>query len=455
MAAKQEFSRELKSRHVQLIALGGTIGTGLFLGAGKSIHLAGPSIVLAYLITGTICFLLMRAMGELLLSDLKKNSFIDFIRTYLGESIGFVTGWTYWICWITIAMADVTATGLYVRYWFPNVPQWLPGLIVVAILLVLNLITVGLFGETEFWFALIKIVAIIALILIGILLVIIGFKTPLGKASLGNLLNYGGLFPKGLKGFLLSFQMVTFGFIGIELIGVTASEAENPTKVIPKAINEIPTRVIIFYVGSLLALMSIYPWKNISATQSPFVQVFENIGITAAAGIINFVVLTAAASACNSSLFSTGRMLFSLNYKNNNRFAKWLSKLSRRQVPANGLVFSAVVITIAVLANFVIPNAALFSFISSVATTCFLFIWGMIIIAHLKYRKQQQKSKNEIQQNKFKMPLFPWGDYIVLIFLVFVAGVMCLDKTTLAALIASIVWLVFLFLTKIITRRID
>ncbi|KRM95574.1 APC family amino acid-polyamine-organocation transporter [Liquorilactobacillus aquaticus DSM 21051] len=454
MAAKQEFSRELKSRHVQLIALGGTIGTGLFLGAGKSIHLAGPSIVLAYLITGTICFLLMRAMGELLLSDLKKNSFIDFIRTYMGENIGFVTGWTYWICWITIAMADVTATGLYVRYWFPNVPQWLPGLIVVAILLVLNLITVGLFGETEFWFALIKIVAIVALIFVGILLVIIGFKTPLGEASLGNLFNYGGIFPKGLKGFLLSFQMVTFGFIGIELIGVTASEAENPTKVIPKAINEIPTRVIIFYVGSLLALMSIYPWKNISATQSPFVQVFENIGITAAAGIINFVVLTAAASACNSSLFSTGRMLFSLNYKNKNHFAKWLSKLSRRQVPANGIIFSAIVITLAVLANFVIPNAALFSFISSVATTCFLFIWGMIIIAHLKFRKQQQKIQNEIRQSKFRMPFFPWGDYLVLGFLFFVAGVMCLDKTTLAALIASIVWLGFLFLIKFVARRI-
>lgn len=454
MAAKQEFSRELKSRHVQLIALGGTIGTGLFLGAGKSIHLAGPSIVLAYLITGTICFLLMRAMGELLLSDLKKNSFIDFIRTYMGENIGFVTGWTYWICWITIAMADVTATGLYVRYWFPNVPQWLPGLIVVAILLVLNLITVGLFGETEFWFALIKIVAIVALIFVGILLVIIGFKTPLGEASLGNLFNYGGIFPKGLKGFLLSFQMVTFGFIGIELIGVTASEAENPIKVIPKAINEIPTRVIIFYVGSLLALMSIYPWKNISATQSPFVQVFENIGITAAAGIINFVVLTAAASACNSSLFSTGRMLFSLNYKNKNHFAKWLSKLSRRQVPANGIIFSAIVITLAVLANFVIPNAALFSFISSVATTCFLFIWGMIIIAHLKFRKQQQKIQNEIRQSKFRMPFFPWGDYLVLGFLFFVAGVMCLDKTTLAALIASIVWLGFLFLIKFVARRI-
>ncbi|MDO4455889.1 MAG: amino acid permease, partial [Ligilactobacillus agilis] len=247
--AQEEYARKLKSRHIQLIALGGTIGTGLFLGSGKSIHLAGPSIVLAYLLTGGICFLLMRAMGELLLSDLKTHSFIDFIAKYLGKEVGFVAGWTYWICWITIAMADVTATGMYIQYWFPDIPRWLPGLIAIAILLGLNLITVGLFGETEFWFALVKILAIVALIMAGIVMVIVGFKTPLGHASLGNLVNYGGFFPKGIKGFLMSFQMVTFGFIGIEMIGVTASEAENPTKVIPKAINEIPTRIIIFYVG--------------------------------------------------------------------------------------------------------------------------------------------------------------------------------------------------------------
>ena len=168
------YARNLKSRHIQLIALGGTIGTGLFLGSGKSIHLAGPSIVLAYCITGLICFFLMRAMGELLLSDLNTHSFIDFITKYLGEKIGFIAGWTYWICWITIAMADVTATGLYIEYWFPNIPQWVPGLVAVVVLLSLNLVTVGLFGETEFWFSLIKIIAIIALIVSGIAMVIVG-----------------------------------------------------------------------------------------------------------------------------------------------------------------------------------------------------------------------------------------------------------------------------------------
>lgn len=440
MAEKQEYSRSLKSRHVQLIALGGTIGTGLFLGSGRSIHLAGPSIVLAYLITGIICFLLMRAMGELLLSDLNTHSFIDFIAKYLGKDVGEIAGWTYWVCWITIAMADVTASGMYIQYWFPHVPQWLPGLILIAVLLLINLITVGLFGETEFWFALIKIVAIVALIITGIVLVLVNYKTPVGHASLANLFN-GGFFPKGIRGFVMSFQMVTFGFIGIEMVGVTASEAEDPSHVIPKAIDEIPTRIILFYVGSLLALMCIYPWKYITVNESPFVQVFENIGITMAAGIINFVVLTAAASATNSSLFTTGRMMFTLNYGRKSKFSRKMSTLSHTQVPANGLIFSAIVIAVSVIANFIVPNTSLFTFISSVATTCFLFIWGAIILAHLKYKKTEEAKKD----SKFKMPFFPYSDYLVLIFLVFVGVVMCLEKTTLTALIAAVIWFLILY----------
>ncbi|KRL03985.1 amino acid permease [Liquorilactobacillus oeni] len=443
MSTENKFSRSLKSRHVQLIALGGTIGTGLFLGAGKTIHLAGPSIVFAYLFTGIICFLLMRALGELLLSDLDSHSFIDFITKYLGKEAGFVTGWTYWACWITIAMADVTASGLYFKYWFPNVPQWLPGFIILLILLIMNLITVGLFGEAEFWFALIKIVAICLLIIAGLVMVVFGFQTPVGYAGFHNLFSDGGIFPTGLRGFLSSFQMVTFGFIGIELIGVTASETENPKHVIPKAINEIPIRVILFYVGSLIALMCIYPWNKIAEDQSPFVQVFQNIGIPAAAGIINFVVLTAAASACNSSLFSTGRMLFSLNYRNKSKFALKMSTLSRRQVPANGLIFSSIVIGIAVLANFIFSNTALFTFISSVATTCFLFIWGMIILAHLQYRRS-----NTEKSFQFKVPFYPWSDYLVLAFLFFVAGSMFLNTTSLWALGVAVLWLLFLWVGR-------
>ncbi|MDT6980918.1 amino acid permease [Levilactobacillus zymae] len=445
----QSFSRELKSRHVQLIALGGTIGTGLFLGSGQGIHLAGSSIVLAYLITGVMCFLLMRALGELLLSDLNVHSYIDFIQRYLGDNMSFVAGWTYWICWITIAMAEITAAGQYMQYWFPHLPQWVTGVFLLGILLLLNSVTVKAFGETEFWFAIIKIVAIVALIVAGIYMVAVRFATPVGHASVANLAQ-GGFFANGWKGFFLSFQMVLFSFVGIEMVGMTASETANPKKILPKAINEIPMRIILFYVGSLLALMCIYPWQAISATSSPFVQVFKNAGIQAAASVINFVVLTAAASACNSSLFTTGRMLFSLTYRGKSRFAKHMGTLSKAQVPVHALRFSTVIIAISVFLNLIIPGHV-FAFVASVATTCFLFIWGAIVVAHIKYRRQLQA--NHEPTHGFKMPLFPASDYMILIFLGMVGVVLLFRTDTLIALIGSAIWLVALSLGKKLRDR--
>lgn len=425
-------ARHLKSRHVQLIALGGTIGTGLFLGAGKAIYLAGPAIIWAYLLTGVMCFLLMRALGELLLSDLSALSFVEFITRYLGQRLGTVAGWIYWLCWITIAMTEITAIGVYMRFWFPALPQWLPGLLFLVLLLGLNLFTVGAFGEVEFWFALIKIIAILALIGTGIFMLSVHFKTSSGHATLTNLM-IGGLFPTGIKGFILSFQMVVFSFVGIEMVGLTAAETQQPDRVLPKAINDIPLRIILFYVGALTVMMAIYPWHQLSTAQSPFVQVFENIGIRAAAGIVNFVVLTAAASACNSALYSTGRMLFSLMSSAEHPHMRWLSRLSKNHVPVFALLFSTLVIASAVLLNLWLPDIV-FTFISSVATTCFLFIWALIILAHLKYKKTPAA-----RTTHFATPLFPWGDYFVLAFLGFATLVLCLNQATFYALMIAVV----------------
>lgn len=447
--ATEQLSRGLKSRHVQLIAIGGTIGTGLFLGAGQSIHLAGPAILIAYLVTGLVCFLLMRALGELLLSDLHTHSYIDFIKQYLGDKTGFVAGWTYWVCWITIAMAEITAACEYMQFWWPKLPQWLPGLIILILLLGLNSINVSAFGETEFWFAIIKIAAILALIAVGIGMVLFSVKTPVGHASLTNLVSYGGFMPHGIKGLVLSFQMVLFSFIGIEMVGMTASETADPKTVIPKAINDIPVRIILFYVGSLFFLMCMYPWQYFSAAHSPFVQVFTNLGIRSAAAIINFVVLTAAASSCNSALFSTGRMLFSLTYDGKSKFAKRMGTLSTRQVPRNALWFSTLVIGLSVILNLLMPGKV-FSLIASVSTTCFIFIWGAIVVAHIKYRRQAGSQAKV----KFRMPLFPLSDYFILVFLAFIAVVLCLKFETLIALLVSAVWVVGLYIVKIVSDRI-
>ncbi|MEH7097667.1 amino acid permease [Neobacillus vireti] len=435
---EQKLERGLKNRHVQLIAIGGAIGTGLFLGAGKSIHLAGPSILFAYMITGAICFLIMRALGELLLSNLNYHSFVDFVRDYLGNMAAFITGWTYWFCWISIAMADLTAVGLYTQYWFPNVPQWMPGLIALVILLIMNLTTVKLFGEMEFWFALIKVIAIIALIVVGIFMILKGFSTNSGPSGFTNLWKHGGMFPNGINGFVLSFQMVVFAFVGIELVGLTAGETKDPEKVIPKAINNIPIRVFLFYLGALVVIMSIYPWNAINPAKSPFVQVFVAVGIAAAAGIVNFVVLTSAASACNSAVFSTSRMVYSLAKDKNapDSFAK----LTSRKVPSNALFFSTVVILIAVILNYVMPEGV-FTLITSISTVCFIFIWGITVISHLKYRKTRP---DLARVNQFKLPLYPFSNYLILAFLAFVLVVLALAEDTRIALFVTPVWFILL-----------
>ncbi|ENZ5544610.1 amino acid permease [Enterococcus hirae] len=436
---QQELQRGLKNRHVQLISIGGAIGTGLFLGAGKTIQLAGPSILLAYLITGCVCFFIMRALGELLLSNTNNHSFLDFVAEYLGKKVAFVTGWTYWFCWVTIAMADLTAIGMYVRYWVPGVPQWLPELIALILLLGLNMVAVSLFGELEFWFALIKVVSIIAFIIVGIYMILTHYKTSAGPASITNLWSHGGFFPTGTKGFILSFQMVTFAFTGIELVGLVAGETKNPEKVLPEAINNIPIRIILFYLGSLFVIMSIYPWNSLDANNSPFVEVFSEIGITVAASLINLVVLSAAASACNSAIYSTGRMLRSLSQEGS--APKKFRQLTSHRVPGNALVFSTIVIFISVLLNYVMPSEV-FTLVSSIATTCFLFIWGILVYTHLKYRKSMLGKK----EHTFKMPFYPYSNFLVFAYMIFICLVLFLGKDTRIALLLTPVWFIGLLI---------
>ena len=445
---EQTLNRGLKNRHVQLIAIGGAIGTGLFLGSGHSIALTGPAILFAYIITGIICFLMMRALGELLLSNTEYHTFIEFVQVYMGEKTAFVTGWTYWFCWISVAMADITAVGIYVKYWFPSIEAWIPSLITLIILLLMNLLTVKLFGELEFWFACIKVIAIIALIVLGLYFILTGQPTSVGVASFSNLWSHGGWFPKGMDGFIQSFQMVVFAFAGIELVGLTAGETENPQKVIPKSINSIPVRIILFYVGALGVIMSIFPWDSVNPDRSPFVEVFLAVGIVGAASMVNFVVLTSAASACNSGVFSTSRLLYSLAKRNH--APGILEILTSKQVPANALFLSVLVICLVVALQYVVAEGV-FVIISSVATFCFLYIWGIITICHMKFiRKRPDLAAKSI----FKMPLFPFLNYLVLAFFAFVIVTLAFNPATRVALFVTPVWFIMLLLIYQLKKEI-
>ncbi len=447
---EHHLQRNLTNRHIQLIAIGGAIGTGLFMGSGKTISLAGPSIIFVYMIIGFMLFFVMRAMGELLLSNLNYKSFIDFSADLLGPWAGYFTGWTYWFCWIVTGIADVIAIAGYSQFWFPELPQWVPAIMCVGVLLSLNLITVKLFGEIEFWFAMIKIVAIVGLIGTGLYMMTSGFQSPNGDtASLANLWNDGGMFPHGLMGFFAGFQIAVFAFVGIELVGTTAAEAKDPERTLPRAINSIPLRIIMFYVFALIAIMAVTPWRDVVPNKSPFVELFILAGLPAAAAVINFVVLTSAASSANSGVFSTSRMLFGLAQEGD--APKAFEKLSNRDVPANGLYFSCTCLLLGAALMYLIPDLMeAFTLVTTVSAVLFMFVWSLILLSWLTYRKQRAALH---AASKYKMPGGRFMCWACLVFFAFILVLLSFETDTRQALMVTPVWFLILTVTYQFVRR--
>lgn len=435
------YKRTLSNAHIQLIALGGTIGTGLFLGVGDSIHKAGPSVILTYIIVGIFLFLLMRALGELIMSDLNKHTYIDFIEQYLGKNIGFITGYLYWFSWITLGMAETTALGIYFKYWFPTLKPWIPGIITIVALLIINLISARVFGNLEFSFAIIKIITIVAFVLLILYLLITGAKTSFGPVAFANLDDHGGFFARGPHGFLQGFQMVIFSFIGVELIGLTAAEVQNPETTLKRAINQLPIRIILFYVMAILGILLVIPWSKVSTNSSPFVQALGATGIPDASSIINFVVISAAVSSTNSLLYTAGRLLFSVTYDGKGKWNKAFGHLSRRQLPQNALILSALLMGCAPAITLVIGDQA-FNFISSTATSMFLIIWCLMVLTHISYRRKTPAD----QLNDFKMPGFPYIDYFILLFFILLIILLLILPSYRIPMIAAIVTFIVLYL---------
>lgn len=432
--------RGLQNRHVQLIAIAGTIGTGLFLGAGRSISLTGPSIIFVYLLTGVFMYFMMRAIGEMLYMDPNQHTFINFITKYLGKGWGFFSGWSYWVSLIFLGMAEITAVATYVQYWFPNWPAWEIQLVFLLILSSVNLIAVKIFGEVEFWFGMIKIITILALIATGIFMVATDFKTPAGHASLTNITQGFQMFPKGWVSFVMTFQMVFFAYQAIEFVGVTTSETANPRKVLPKAIKEIPVRIVIFYVGALIAIMAIFPWQQLPVNESPFVTVFQMVGIKWAAAFINFVVLTAAASSLNSTLYSTGRHLFQIAKETpNSKVMKTLKldTLSRTGIPARAIIASAVVVCISAFINILPGVSDAFSLITASSSGVYIAIYVLIMLAHWRYRQSK-----EFLPDGFLMPAYKILNPLTIAFFLFVFVCLFLQQSTYIGAIGATIWMI-------------
>ncbi|MBY6038592.1 amino acid permease [Fictibacillus nanhaiensis] len=439
MKPKEELHRGLEERHITLMSLGAAIGVGLFLGSASAIKMAGPAILFAYALGGAVMFMIMRALGEMAVHQPVAGSFSRYARNYLGPLAGYLTGWNYWFLWIVTCMAEITAVGIYMKMWYPDVATWIWALAALVIMASVNLIAIKAYGEFEFWFALIKIVAIVLMIIVGFGMIIFGFGNGGVATGISNLWENGGFAPNGIKGVLMSMQMVMFAYLGIEMIGVTAGEVKNPGKAISKAVNTVFWRILLFYVGALFVIMSIYPWDQIGTQGSPFVLTFEKIGVGQAAGIINFVVLTAALSSCNSGIFSTGRMLF--NLAEQKQAPSKLKKIGRTGVPSVAILVSAAALLIGVVLNYLVPEKV-FIWVTSISTFGAIWTWGIILLSQLKFRRNL--SEEEKKDLKFKAPFWPYGSYIALAILIFVIGLMAYFPDTRIALIVGPCWLVLL-----------
>ncbi|MDF7636906.1 amino acid permease [Leuconostocaceae bacterium ESL0958] len=430
-------AKGLTNRHVQLIAIGGTIGTGLFMGAGDSIHFAGPAILLIYALIGLLMFVVMRGMGEMLYADPHQHTFIAFMSKYLGKKTGVFASWSYWLTVAFMGMAELTAIGKYVQFWFPDWPSWLIQVVILVILTSVNLIAVALYGEAEFWFAMIKIVAILSLIATGIIMLLTGFHTSQGTVSLNNLFGHFSLLPNGLGNFINGFQMVMFSFVGMEFIGMTAAETPNARKILPKAINQIPLRIIFFYLGALATIMTIYPWEHIPANQSPFVAVFKLAGVNWAAALINFVVLTSAASALNSVIFSASRNFYSIAAESSNKTLHKFAKMSKHELPSWAVLATAALLLCSPLISVIPQIKDSFTFVTSASADLFIMIYVLTLVTYWQYRKS-----NDYLADGF---LMRWPKFFVplaLIGFVFIYLTLFFNNDAFIPAVGATIWLV-------------
>ncbi len=442
---KASLARGLTARHIRFMALGSAIGTGLFYGSSAAIQAAGPAVLFAYMIGGAAVFIVMRAMGEMAVKHPVSGSFAHYASRYLGRFAGFVTGWTFTFEMAIVAIADVTAFGIYMGFWFPQVPQWIWVSVVVLLIAAINLMQVKVFGETEFWLAVIKVSAIIAMIAGGALLIIFGFSAPGAQTATGwdTLMASGTLFPNGFTGLLVSFAVVMFAFGGIETIGITAGEADDPSRSVPAAINTVPWRILLFYVASLAVVMMLFDWRQIDGSASPFVQIFDALGLPAAAHVLNAVVITAAVSAINADTFGAGRMLFAMAQAGH--APKYFGRVSRTGVPWMTVVVMAVVLLVGVVLNALLPEA-LFMIIASVATFATVWVWIMILASYLGMRRSERGLDASGKGSAYAVPGGTAAVWATLSFMALVVVLLALSPETRIALYAGAGWLVLLAL---------
>ncbi|SOY70350.1 amino acid permease [Cupriavidus taiwanensis] len=447
---QEELRRDLKSRHIQMIAIGGAIGTGLFYGSSWAIKTAGPAIILTYLVAAVAIYFVMRALGEMAVEEPVSGSYISYSNRYIHRFAGFLNGWNAFIFLLATSAAELNALGNYVHFWFPTMPIWVTALIAVSVMFFVNMIGVKFYGEAEFWFALIKVTAIVAMIVFGVGMIFFGLGNHGEPIGHHNLVDHGGFFAKGIGGMVLSIVMVAFSFGGIENLGLAAGEAKDVKTTMPKAVSATFWRLLIFYVGAIAVLLMIFPWTSLTAKGSPFVDVFARIGVPAAAGIMNLVVITAVLSAVNASVFTNSRTFYNLALQKN--APAFLGTVNRRNVPSRAIMLVFATMFAGVLLNYLMPEKA-FELFSSITVFALVCAWTSIVVSHLRFRKLKMQA-GQAHSLSYKMPFFPYGNYIALAFIAAVLVCIAILPDMRMSLMVSAAWVAIVFVAyKFYTRE--
>ncbi|WP_369816413.1 amino acid permease [Corynebacterium sp. NML140438] len=446
MTSRSSKPKGLTHRHIHFIALGSAIGTGLFYGSAGAIQAAGPSVLLVYLFGGAVVYFMLRALGEMSVQHPVRGSFAVYTREHLGGLGGYITGWMFAFEMMIVCLADLTAIGIYMKFWFPDTPAWVWITTTLLIIGAANLASVRWFGELEFAFTLIKVVAVVAMIVGGAAILAFGLGTNPEATGISNLWNDGGFFPNGIEGMIAAFILVLFAFGGTEIIGVAGTEADDPDRSIPKAVNTVPLRILLFYVLAILVILMLNPWRAMTGEESPFVQIFDTLGVNWAAALLNLVVITAALSAINADLFGTGRVLTGLAKEG---LAPKMMKRTIRDIPVMTTITLLLVLVIGVILNARYPN--IFETIAALATFATVFVWLMILLAHVASRRNMSAAERE--NLSFPVPFWPYGQWFAIVFILFTFGIMVWLPQYHMALAVGVAFLVIMTVLYFVTGR--
>ncbi|KRL00906.1 amino acid permease [Liquorilactobacillus capillatus] len=453
MENKGQLKRDLSSRQMQMIALGGTIGVGLFMGSSATIKWTGPSVLLAYALAGLVLYIVMRALGEMLYVDPSTGSFAKYGTEYIHPLAGYLTAWSNVFQYLVVGISEVIAVGQYLNYWWPGLPGWISGSVIVITLCIANLVSVKAYGELEFWFALIKVITIIFMLILGAMVILLGLGNNWQPLGFSNLWSHGGFFTGGFKGFIFALSIVIASYQGIEVIGITAGEAKDPQVTVVKSIKSIVARILLFYIGSIFVIVTIYPWNQLDQVGSPFVETFSRVGITAAASIINFVLVTAAMSGCNSGIFSSSRMLYTLGLKK--ELSDKFTKLSKHGVPKLPVIAISAGIFLGMIINELLPHfikgsSNIFVLVYSSSVLPGMVPWFIILFSQIKFRKA---NATKMAAHPFKLPLYPLSNYFAILALLLTLGFMFVNPETRVSVIIGFIFLFVVSLIFMLTQR--